>query len=168
VIDGLTCLCTATQETTLTDTTTNNAAGTRLIIPALRGLYASLHDGAETLLRVVAGLALVTHGAGKIVNPFGAIEMVEGLGFYPGAFWSPLLSATEFFGGILLALGLLTRPAAAATTFVLLVTVWFHWITMGQGYSGAEKSILWAAILFFFLIRGGNRHSVDAKLGRQF
>lgn len=140
----------------------------RLIIPALGGLYANLHDTAETVLRVVAGLALVTHGAGKIADPFGATEMVEGLGFYPGALWSPLLSATEFFGGILVAIGLLARPASFAAMIVLLVTVWFHWITMGQGYSGAEKSILWAAIFFFFAIRGGNRQSVDARIGKEF
>jgi putative oxidoreductase len=140
----------------------------RLIIPALGGLYSSLSEGVETLLRVVAGLALITHGASKIANPFGAVEMVEGLGFYPGVFWSPLLSATEFFGGILIALGLLTRPAAIAAAIILLVTVWFHWITMSQGYSGAEKSILWAAIFLFFAVRGGNRHSLDARLGREF
>lgn len=140
----------------------------RLIIPGLGGLYGTLHEGAETLLRVVAGLALVTHGAMKIGNPFGAVEMVEGLGFYPGVFWSPLLAFTEFFGGFLIALGLLTRPASLAAAFVLMVTVWFHWITMGQGYGGAEKSILWAAIFLFFAVRGGNRHSVDAKIGREF
>ncbi len=139
-----------------------------LIIPALGGLYAKLHDGAETLLRVIAGGFLAIHGSSKIVNPFGAAEMVEGLGFYPGAFWSPLLSVTEFFGGILIALGLFTRPAAFAGMIVLLVTVWFHWVTMGQGFSGAEKSILWAAILAFFVIRGGNRQSVDARLAKTF
>lgn len=145
----------------------SNARG-RLFIPALGSVYASLHEVAETILRVVAGLALVTHGAAKIVDPFGAAEMVEGLGFYPGAFWSLLLSLTEFVGGILIALGLLTRPASVAALFVLLVTVWFHWITLGQGYSGAEKSILWAAIFLFFAIRGGNRHSIDHRIGRQF
>lgn len=139
-----------------------------LIIPALGGLYARLNDGAETLLRAIAGGFLAVHGSGKIVDPFGASEMVEGLGFYPGAFWSPLLAATEFFGGILIALGLLTRPAAFAGMIVLLVTVWFHWVTMGQGFSGAEKSLLWAAALAFFVVRGGNRHSVDARLGKAF
>ena len=94
--------------------------------------------------------------------------MVESLGFYPGIFWSPLLSFTEFFAGIFLAIGLLTRPASFAAMFILLVTVYFHWIQLGQGYGGAEKSILWAAIMFFFVIRGGNAHSVDAKLGRAF
>jgi putative oxidoreductase len=140
----------------------------RLIIPGLGGLYSKLHDSAETLLRAIAGGILAIHGSGKIVNPFGAAEMVEGLGFYPGTFWSPLLAATEFFGGILIALGLLTRPAAFAGMIVLLVTVWFHWVTMGQGFSGAERSILWAAILAFFVVRGGNRQSIDARLGKAF
>ncbi|MEO9338632.1 DoxX family protein [Mesorhizobium sp. SB112] len=139
-----------------------------LYFPALASLYARLDTPAETVLRVVSGVALVTHGFPKLMNPFGAVEMVEGLGFYPGIFWSPLLAATEFFGGILIALGLFTRPAAAAATIVLLVTVWFHWITLGQGYAGAEKSILWAAIMAFLVIRGGNAHSVDARIGRQF
>lgn len=136
----------------------------RLVIPAIAPLYRSTHDLAETLLRVVAGGFLVIHGAGKIVDPFGAVQMVEGLGFYPGVFWSPLLAATEFFGGLLLAIGLLTRPAAFAATIVLLVTVYFHWIQMGQGFSGAEKSLLWAAMAFYFVIRGGNAQSVDARL----
>lgn len=139
-----------------------------LIIPALGGLYAGLGEFAETLLRVVPGILLVVHGYGKITDPFGAIEMVEGLGFYPGVFWSPLLAATEFFGGILLTIGLLTRPAAFATTIVLLVTVYFHWVARDQGLNGAEKSILWAAILFFFIFRGANSHSVDARIGKEF
>jgi len=140
----------------------------RLIIPPLGGLYAGLHDISETVLRVVAGGALAIHGFPKITNPFGAAGMVESLGFYPGVFWAPLLAMTEFFGGILIALGLLTRPAAFAGMFVLLVTVYFHWIVREEGYMGAEKSIIWAAILLFFAVRGANRHSVDAKLGREF
>lgn len=139
-----------------------------LVIPVLGRLYAALHDGAETVLRVVAGGFLAIHGSQKITNPFGAAEMVEGLGFYPGALWSLLLACTEFFGGIFIAIGFLTRPAAFAGLFVLLVTVWFHWVTMSQGYSGAEKSLLWAAILLFFVIRGGNRHSVDGRIGKAF
>ncbi|MCQ8872942.1 MAG: DoxX family protein [Mesorhizobium sp.] len=139
-----------------------------LVIPVLGRFYASLHDGAETVLRVVAGGFFAIHGSQKITNPFGAAEMVEGLGFYPGALWSLLLACTEFFGGIFIAIGFLTRPAAFAGLFVLLVTVWFHWVTMDQGYSGAEKSLLWAAILLFFVIRGGNRHSVDARMGKAF
>jgi putative oxidoreductase len=71
----------------------------------------------------------VTHSLGKIGDPFGSAGMVESLGFYPGAFWSLMLSLTEFLGGIFIALGFLMHPASLAATFVLLV-------------SGAEKSIL--------------------------
>ncbi len=140
----------------------------RLIIPSLGGLYSRLSESAETILRVATGLLLATHGYGKILNPFGASGMVESLGFYPGAFWSPLLSATEFFGGILIAIGLFTRPAAFAGMIVLAVTVYFHGIVQGEGLGGAEKSILWTLILLFFAVRGANSHSVDAKIGRQF
>lgn len=149
----------------MTELATNRS---RLIVPSLGGLYATLHESAETILRVAAGALLVTHGYGKILNPFGASGMVESLGFFPGAFWSPLLAATEFFGGILIAIGLLTRPAAFAAMIVLAVTVYFHGIVQGEGLMGAEKSILWALIMFFFVVRGANSHSVDAKLGRQF
>ena len=99
-----------------------------LLIPTLGRLYSRLDASAETLLRVICGLLLVTHGLPKMMNPFGTIGMVESLGFYPGALWSPLLAATEFFGGLFLALGLLTRPAPSATTIFLLVTVWFNWL----------------------------------------
>ena len=137
------------------------------MLPALQKLYLPFDTTAETLLRLVAGGLLVTHGYGKIINPFGAVGMVEGLGFYPGVFWSPLLSATEFFGGILVAIGLFTRPASFAAMIVLLVTVYFHGVVTGEGLAGAEKSILWAAIFLFFAVRGSNSQSVDAKLGRQ-
>ncbi|WP_082546727.1 DoxX family protein [Rhizobium sp. Root483D2] len=137
------------------------------MLPALQRFYLPLDTSAETLLRVVAGVLLVTHGFGKISNPFGAVGMVESLGFYPGVFWSPLLAATEFFGGILIAIGLFTRPASFAAMIVLLVTVYFHGIVKSEGLAGAEKSILWAAIFLFFAIRGSNAQSVDAKIGKQ-
>lgn len=140
----------------------------RLIVPALAPVYSNASETVETILRVVAGLLLVTHGFGKITNPFGAVGMVESLGFYPGVFWSPLLAATEFFGGFLVAFGLLTRPASFAAMIVLLVTVYFHGIVRDEGLMGAEKSILWAAIFLFFAIRGGNSQSVDAKLKKVF
>lgn len=140
----------------------------RLIIPALGKVYSGLWETVETVLRVVTGVALVTHGYRKILDPFGATGLVESLGFYPGAFWSPLLSGTEFFGGLLVAIGLLTRPAALGGFVVLTVTAYYHWIVKNEGWSGAEKSILWAAVMLFFFIRGANRYSVDARIGRQF
>lgn len=137
------------------------------IIPALRPLYALLSPVSLTILRVVVGIAFVMHGWPKIQAPFGAAEMVGGIGFQPAWLWSLALSATEFFGGILLILGLLTRPAALATTIVLLVTVWFHWVKLGQGWSGAELSIIWASATLFLAVHGGGRFSLDRLIGRE-
>lgn len=139
-----------------------------LFIPALGSLYAGLHDVAYTLLRLAAGILLAFHGYGKILDPMKLTGMVESLGFYPGAFWAPLLAATEFFGGILIALGLLTRPAAFAATIVLLVTVWFHWVVKSQGLDGAEKSILWATMTFLIFVRGAGAQSVDRLFKKVF
>jgi len=140
----------------------------QLYLPFLGGLYARFDTLAETVQRVVAGGILAVHGWPKITNPFGAVGMVERIGFYPGTVWSPMLAATEFFGGILIAIGLFTRPAALAGTVVLLVAAYFHWLVLGQGFKGAEFPILWAAVLLFFAVRGSNAHSVDARIGRQF
>ncbi|WP_457585344.1 DoxX family protein [Ensifer canadensis] len=136
-------------------------------MPSLGPLYERLYSGAETFLRVVAGALLVSHGYSKILDPFGASGLVESIGFYPGGFWSALLSVSEFLGGICLALGLFTRFAAFVTTIILAVTIYFHGILQGQGLGGAEKSILWAAITVFFVVRGANRHSLDSAIGRQ-
>ncbi|SIT54305.1 hypothetical protein BQ8794_140450 [Mesorhizobium prunaredense] len=58
---------------------------TNLFVPALGSLYAALNTTSETILRAVAGIFLTIHGSGKITDPLGTAEMVEGLGFYPGA-----------------------------------------------------------------------------------
>ncbi|HEY8243282.1 MAG TPA: DoxX family protein [Casimicrobiaceae bacterium] len=139
----------------------------RLLFPLFGRVYDTLAPLSVCLMRVIAGGTLVLHGWPKIQEPFKNVEMVEQLGFVPGTIWSPALAGTEFFGGILLAIGFLTRPAAFGATIVLLVTVWFHWLLQGQGYAGAEKSILWAAITFYFVANGGGFLSVDRALRRE-
>lgn len=137
-----------------------------LLFPGLAPLYASLAPLAETLLRVVAGGFLMIHGIPKWGRLDGVQGMVESLGFYPGAVWAPMLAATETIGGLLILLGLFTRPAAFAGMIVLLVTVYFHWIFKAEGFAGAEKSLIWAAVLFFFAMAGANQYSLDAKMAR--
>jgi putative oxidoreductase len=139
----------------------------RLLFPSLGRLYDALAPLSIVLMRVIAGGTLAVHGWPKIQEPFKNVGMVESLGFVPGTIWSPMLAGTEFFGGILLAIGFLTRPAAVAATLVLLVTVWFHWVVQSQGFAGSEKSILWAAITFYFVAHGGGPFSVDRALRRE-
>lgn len=139
----------------------------RLFFPGLMRIYGPLAALAETFLRVVAGGTLVTHGAMKIGDPFGAAQMVESLGFAPGNLWSLLLTVTEFVGGLCIALGFLTRFWAMGAFIVLCVTTYFHGFVQQEGWQGAQYSVVWGSIMLFFVIRGSNRHSVDALIGRQ-
>lgn len=99
----------------------------RLILPFLARFY---HAVAQPLgwlaLRVVVGGYLMVEGWAKIIAPLALSGFVEGMGFYPGWFFSPLLAVVNFVGGALIVLGLFTRPAALANAVMLLVTWWYH------------------------------------------
>jgi putative oxidoreductase len=146
---------------------TSNTENPQPVLPARSPVYDAAAPLTLLWLRVISGIALMVHGWPKITNPTGAAEMVAGMGFNPGWLWSILLSVTEFTGGLLLAIGLLTRLAAGGTTIILLVTVYFHWVILGQGYSGSELSLIWSAVTLVFLARGGGRYSVDRLIGKE-
>ena len=68
------------------------------------------------LTRFVFGVSLALfHGYGKIFEGKvqGLTNTVAGMGFPAPSFFAWAASIAEFFGGILVALGFLTRPAAA-------------------------------------------------------
>lgn len=139
----------------------------RYYFPMFAGFYNSMRPITETILRVISGATLMAHGWPKITDPLGATEMVSSIGFAPAGFWSIALSVTEFFGGLLLLLGLFTRLAALGTFILLAVAAYFHWVLLQQGWSGAEFALLWAAVNLFFVARGGGRYSLDGYRGRE-
>ena len=99
----------------------------QLIVPQLADFYKNIAQPAVWLvLRVAVGGALILEGWPKILAPFAQVGFVEGIGFHPGWFWSPLLALIQFFGGMAIAVGLLTRPIAFANAVMLAITLWFH------------------------------------------
>lgn len=105
----------------------SDADDVRLIIPALGGFYRSFaQPAAWVVLRVAIGGVLALEGWSKMLAPMAMTGFVEGIGFYPGWFWSPLLAALQFFGGLAVAVGLFTRPVALANAAMLAITLWFH------------------------------------------
>jgi putative oxidoreductase len=148
---------------------------TRYRIPALASFYEGLAPLAEALARVTAGLCLVPHGAQKLFGAFGGgglagtAQFLGQAGYEPGWLWAVLLALTEFAGGLLLAVGLLTRPAAAAI-FLFLVTATVHHLPRGFFWNegGFEYPLLWAVVALLFVIRGGGCYSVDGALRREF
>ena len=145
----------------------------RPLLPALNGVYAALAPVGEVLPRVAAGLLLMPHGAQKLFGWFGGYGLVGtaqflgGAGFEPGLFWATALGSLEFFGGLMLALGLLTRPVTAAVAVFMAVAVAFHWPAWFWSDGGVEMPLLWGLVALAYAIRGGGRYSLDARIGRE-
>ena len=153
------------------------APQTRLIIPALAPLYSPLSRLSYPMIRFFTGLFLVPHGAQKLFGWFGggglqgtADGFSTNLGLEPGMFFAVLVGATEFFGGLLLAVGFLTRPAAVAATILLAVAAFM--VHLPNGFfvmnGGYEYALLWGFITLAIAFRGGGGLSVDRAIGREF
>ena len=117
------------------------------------------------------------HGAGKLFGWFGgrgldgtAQGFAQHLGLEPGMLWAVVVGATEFFGGLFLAIGFLTRPAAVGVTILMAVAVFQ--VHMPNGFfwnkGGYEFVLLWGIVMIVIFIRGGHRHSVDSRISREF
>jgi len=145
----------------------------KLIVPALGGIYEKLSPYSWLLVRVTAGVLLIPHGYAKLFTP-GAIDgtaaFMGSLGLVPGVFWAWVIALLEFAGGIMLAVGFLTRPIAAMVVgFMAVAAFYVHW---GNGFfwnsGGFEYPLMWGVVALAILIRGGGAYSVDRKLGREF
>lgn len=125
-------------------------------------------EGTLGLLRVMAGLLFMQHGAQKL---FG---MLGGFGGEPGG-TADLLSlmglagVLEFFGGLLVVLGLFTRPVAFVLAGEMAVAYFMRHAPQGFWpiLNGGELAALYAFVFLYFSARGGGRYSLDAALGRE-
>lgn len=148
----------------------------RYIIPALGRIHERTRPFAWALIRFFAGIMLMPHGAQKLFGAFdgggltGTSQMLEKMGLEPALPLALLAGCTEFFGGFLVAIGLLTRPAAAAC-FILLMVAVLH-VHLPNGFfvtqGGYEYALLWAIVMLGIMLRGGGPLSVDHAIGREF
>ena len=143
----------------------------RLYVPAVAGLYEALSPLSFTLIRVALGLILIPHGYEKLFlhTAVGTARHFVHWGWaYPVA-WGYFIGVLEFFGGILLALGLWTRPVALAFTIEMAVIcfaiLWPHW---GWTHHGMEYALLMGVVSLAIFLRGGGRYSVDAMIAKEF
>jgi putative oxidoreductase len=118
------------------------------------------------ILRVYTGLVLASqHGIGKIPPPEKFIQGVGELGFpLPEVFaWSA--GCAEFFGGILLAVGLLTRPAAFFILITMVTAVFGR--HAADPFSVKELAAIYGIIAITFLLAGSGRYGIDRIFHRQ-
>ncbi len=123
--------------------------------------------------RLVFGTLMAAHGSQKLFGWFGGYGLAgtggffEGLGFRPGRLFATAAGLSEWFGGILLAVGLV-EPAAAATVMAVMIVAAgsVHW---GNGLfaasNGIEVPLLYGAAAATLALTGPGAYSIDAALG---
>lgn len=129
---------------------------------------ARFQDATLALLRVMAGLFFMQHGVQKL---FGGLGGWRG---EPGA-TAPLMSQAglagvlEVFGGLLIVLGLFTRPVAFLLSGMMAVAYFqahaprAFWPIL----NGGELAALFCFVFLYFSARGAGPYSIDGMLERR-
>lgn len=131
------------------------------------GALSRFADEAQGIMRIVVGLLFMQHGAQKLFGWFG------GLGGQPGAtaeLFSQmgLAGVLEVFGGLLMVVGLVTRPVALVLFLEMVVAYFLVHLPQGPWpiLNGGELALLYAAVWLFFAAAGPGWASVDRTMGR--
>jgi putative oxidoreductase len=126
-------------------------------------------DVAVTVLRVMVGVILAVHGAMKLMDIPGTIQSFAHLGIPYPQYAVYLAIAGEFFGGLGLLLGLLTRLAALGVFFNMAVAIGYahlgHGLLAKNG--GWEYPLVLGLIALYFVTHGAGPASVDALAKRK-
>ncbi|MFY9676078.1 MAG: DoxX family protein [Terriglobales bacterium] len=142
----------------------------------MKRLLGTSNDVSLTVLRLVLGVVFFAHGAQKLLGWFGGYGFHGTMGFFehlgmpaPVAF---LIICTEFFGGLGLIVGLLTRIAALGIGVEMIGAIFMvhlpngffmNWYGTQKG-EGFEYHLLAIAIAAALLLRGAGKFSVDHAL----
>jgi putative oxidoreductase len=118
------------------------------------------------VIRIILGLSyLIVHGGKKI---FGGPELWTKIGSavsYVGInfsfpVWGLLASCAEFFGGLLILLGLFFRPGAFFIIFTMFIAANRAFAT-GSGLSGAAYPLELGISILGLFISGPGKYSLD-------
>jgi putative oxidoreductase len=111
-----------------------------------------------SVLRIVVGLLLLTHGTTKYLNfPVGPMNNASPLTMGGAA------GILELIGGVLLVVGLFTRP----TAFILsgMCAVAYFYAHAPHGFfpilNGGEPAVLYCFVLLYLAAAGGGAWSTD-------
>ncbi|GHA16101.1 DoxX family protein [Oceanisphaera arctica] len=123
-------------------------------------------------LRLPAGVMFVAHGAQKLFGSFGGYglegtgQWMASIGLEPGYLMALAAGSAEFFGGIALLIGLLTRPAAFMLAITMLVAIISVHLPNGlfMSNNGYEFGLALLSISVALVFNGGGKWSLDRKL----
>ncbi|WP_337878623.1 DoxX family protein [Rheinheimera sp.] len=141
----------------------------------LQQIFSSNAGFGALALRVPVGVIFAAHGAQKLFGWFGGYGLegtggwMDSIGLSPGVLMAFLAGAAEFFGGLALILGLLTRPAAAALSVAMLVAIFAVHIQNGlfMSNNGYEFGLALLAASVSLLFSGAGKASIDSLIARK-
>lgn len=129
-------------------------------------------DAGILFLRIGIGFSFIfVHGWGKIMGgpelwgKLGGSMANMGITFAP-VFWGFMASLAEFGGGILILLGLFTRPASAFLAFTMLVAFMQHTSKLDP-WNRAIYPMEMFAVFMALLFIGAGKYSIDALISKK-
>lgn len=136
---------------------------------------ATTDQSGSLLLRIPLGIIFIAHGAQKLFGAFGGYglegtgQWMDSIGLTPGYWMALLAGSAEFFGGIALLLGLLTRPAAVVLAFTMVVAILTVHIGNGlfMSNNGYEFGLALLAGSLALAFQGGGRGSLDRLIAQR-
>lgn len=129
----------------------------------MTGFYSTAGSITHSLLRMVTGLMFAQHGAQKLFGWLGGTQ-VESVMSMMG-----IAGVLEFFGGILIILGLFTRPVAFLLSGQMAVAYFMAHFPEGfwPATNNGEPAVLFCFIFLFFAANGAGRWSLDDAIARR-
>jgi putative oxidoreductase len=118
-------------------------------------------------LRLVVGIIMIGHGYGKVFHG-GLLQHAHRVGSLGLPAWLAYPSAfTEFFGGIFLIVGVLTRFVSLLVLIDIFVAIWkVHWKNGMFAKGGYEFPLTLATVAFALIFFGAGPIALDSIRGR--
>ncbi|MCG9677196.1 DoxX family protein [Vibrio sp. Isolate24] len=125
-------------------------------------------------LRIPVGIIFMAHGAQKLFGWFGGYglegtgQWMASIGLGPGVLMAFLAGSAEFFGGLLILLGMLTRPASVALAFTMLVAIFSVHFENGlfMANNGYEFGLALMAASISLALSGSGKAALDQYIAK--
>ncbi|GIU81715.1 MAG: DoxX family protein [Acidobacteria bacterium] len=118
-----------------------------------------------TLLRIFAGIGLISHGYTKLPPSEQFVQLVGNIGFPMPQFFAWAAALSESAGGVLLILGFLTRIAGFFVAFTMATAL--IGVHLNDPFQKQELALLYFFIALCFLLFGASSWSVDGIIRRR-